>query len=127
MEAASLAQVSIPKISLVFSFGIFISQSIARYKLFLVSAIIELQGVEETNGISWSLLGTNCKSMPNLQPTPNKMYPEKCDLVMGQAYTLQCKNTGDSWKTNYLIFENSAYCKYARTTTLLNITITGGV
>ena len=92
-----------------------------------MSTKIELQGIEETNGITWSLIGTNCESSSNLQPTPNKMYPENCELISGQAYTLQCDNTGDSWKTNYLIVENYVYCQYVRTRMLVNITITGRV
>ena len=100
-------------------------QGVVNQNIFIVSAEIELQGIEETNGISWRLLDTNCKSMPNLQPTANRVYKEKCDLLIGQDYTLQCDSTGAGWKTNYLIFENSVYCQYARSTILFNITITG--
>ena len=92
-----------------------------------MSAEIELQGIEDTNGIAWRFLDTNCKSMPNLQPTANRLYREKCALHAGQTYTLQCDSIGEGWKTNYLVIENSEYCKYARNMTLFNITITGPV
>ena len=105
----------------------FISNGANLFIIFIVSTEIDLQGREETNGISWSLLDTNCKSMPNLQPTDNRLYKEKCDLHVGQAYTLQCKDEGDGWKTNYIIIENYEYCKHTRNTTFYNITITGRV
>ena len=92
-----------------------------------MSAEIELQGMEDTNGIAWRFLDTNCKSMPNLQPTANRLYKEKCDLYVGQTYTLQCDSFGEAWKTNYLIIENSEYCKHAENMTFFNITITGPV
>ena len=90
-----------------------------------MSTEIELLGKENTDGISWSLLNTRCKSMPNLKPIANMVYKNKCDLSVGQSYTLQCKNIGDGWKTNFIVIENSDYCKHARDTAFFNITITG--
>ena len=95
-----------------------------------ILALVEfkLQGMEDTDGISWSLIDTNCKSISNLQPTANRVYKKLCMLSIGHNYTLQCESTNNRWwKSNYVIVENSVYCEYAKGTEMINITITGKV
>ena len=92
------------------------------------SVEIEFQRLEETSGISWSLLQTNCRSSNNLQPTINRVYKTDCVLSVGQTYTLQCEGREDSWwKSNYIVIENSVYCEYAKGNVLIDITVTGKV
>ena len=89
---------------------------------------IKLQGMEETTGISWRLLHSNCKSMDNLKPTMNRVYKKECLLSVDQNYTLQCDSTEDSWwKSNYVVIENSIYCEYVKGKKLINITVTGKI
>ena len=84
--------------------------------------------MEDTDGIAWSLIDTNCKSISNLQPTANRVYKKLCTLSIGHNYTLQCESTNNRWwKSNYVIVENSVYCEYAKGTEMINITITGKV
>ena len=94
-------------------------------KHFIVLVTIELQGKEDTDGISWELIGTNCKSDPNLSVAANRLYTRHCALPTGQSYILNCKVGNDGWASNYLIIENSKYCEYAQQETTVNITIRG--
>ena len=94
-------------------------------KHFLVLVTIELQAKEETNGISWELIGTNCKSLTNLTVAENRLYTRHCALSIGQSYTLKCKVEDSGWASNYLIIENSKYCENTQQMSMVNITITG--
>ena len=95
-------------------------------KHFLVLVTIELQAKEETYGISWELIGTNCKSLPNLIVAENRLYTKYCALSIGQSYTLKCNDVEDGgWASNYLIIENSKYCENTPHMSVVNITITG--
>ena len=94
---------------------------------------VKLQGVEETNGISWRIMNTDCKSDTNLQVAAYRVYSKDCELSLGQSYTLQCDNEGNTgppsyngwWKANFLVVENSVYCEYSDGMKMINITING--
>ena len=94
-------------------------------KHFLVLVTIELQAKEETYGISWELIGTNCKSLPSLTVAENRLYTKYCALSIGQSYTLKCNAEDGGWDSNYLIIENSKYCENTQQMSMVNITITG--
>ena len=96
-------------------------------KLFSVKVTIELITKKRVRGISWSLLGTDCKSKPNLQLSANKKFRIQCALAIGHLYTLKCNSTGAGWDSNYLVIEDTVYCEYATTVTFTNITISGNV
>ena len=107
-----------------------VTKYIKRYRIIFFVAMVEikLQGMEETTGISWRLLHSNCKSMDNLKPTMNRVYKKECLLSVDQNYTLQCDSTEDSWwKSNYVVIENSIYCEYVKGKKLINITVTGKI
>ena len=95
------------------------------YKHFLVLVTIELQAKEESKGISWELIGTTCKSLPNLIVTEDRLYTKHCALSVGQSYTLKCNAVEGGWASNYLIIENYNYCKNTQQMSMVNITITG--
>ena len=98
---------------------------------------IKLQGVEETSGISWRIMNTDCKSDTNLAVSANRVYKKDCELSLGQYYTLECGGEGNTgynrygasyngwWKANILVVENSVYCEYSDGIKMINITITG--
>ena len=98
-----------------------------------VPVIVKLQAIEETSGISWRITNTECKSDTNLQLSANRVYNKRCELSLGQSYTLECDNEGNTgypnyngwWKANFLLIENSVYCEYSDGKKLINITITG--
>jgi len=104
-----------------------------------VSLEIKLYGVEDTNGISWSILDTNCKSLPDLNVGINRVYRKRCDLALDQSYKLQCNGVEKStlgtglgggwihygWRSNYIVIESSVYCQFAKDKTVANIRITG--
>ena len=93
---------------------------------FLVLVTIELQATVETHGTSWELIGTNCKSLPNIIVAENRLYTRYCALSIGQSYTLKCNDVeGGGWASNYLIIENSKYCENTQQMSMVNITITG--
>ena len=94
-------------------------------KHFLVLVTIELQAKVETNGTSWELIGTNCKSLPTLTVAENRLYTKHCALSVGQSYTLKCNVEDRGWASNYLIIENSNYCENTQRMSTVNITITG--
>ena len=98
---------------------------LGKRKHFIVLVTIELQGKEDIDGISWELIGTNCKSVPNRSVAANRLYTRHCALPTGQSYTLNCKVGNDGWAANYIIIENSKYCEYAQQETTVNITIRG--
>ena len=99
---------------------------IVKFSIVVGLVEIKLRGMEDASGISWSILDTDCKSAPNLQPTVNRVYKKDCTLSKGQTYTLQCESTNHGWwMSNYINIENSAYCEYAKEKRLINITITG--
>ena len=83
--------------------------------------------MEGTTGISWSVLGTDCKSARNMQVDTSRQYTEHCELAVGQSYTLKCENTGDGWKTNHLFIEGYSYCMQTSVETLTTVTITGNI
>ena len=101
----------------------------------LVSVQIKLQAIEETSGISWRITNTECKSDTSLQLSGNRVYLKDCELSLGQSYTLQCENEGNTgypnyngwWKANFLVIENSVYCEYSNGKKTINITISGEV
>ena len=104
--------------------------------LWVVFVEIKLQAIEETTGISWRMMSTDCRSDTNLQVSSNRVYNKDCALSLGQSYTLQCENEGNteypsdnsfhySWKANFLVVENSVYCEYSDGIKMINITITG--
>ena len=101
------------------------------YTIFVVSVEIKYMGIEDgTNGISWSISGTNCKSkFPSvLRPATEYKYGVSCDLAMGHSYILNCESPdGSWWKSNYVVIENSVYCEYAQGTKLSTVIITGMV
>ena len=100
------------------------------YTIFVVSVEIKYMGLEEANGISWSISGTNCKSkLPaDLRPATEYKYGVSCDLAMEQSYILNCESPdGSWWKSNYVVIENSVYCEYAQGTKLSTVIITGMV
>ena len=95
---------------------------------------IKLQAIEETSGISWRIMNTNCQSNTDLQVSANREYNKDCELSLGQSYTLECGCKGNTgyegnyngwWKANHLVVENSVYCKYTDGIKMINITITG--
>ena len=87
---------------------------------------MKYMGIEEANGISWSISDTNCKSILPSDLRPGTEYKQYCDLAMGQSYILNCESPdGGWWKSNYVVIENSVYCEYAQGTKLSNVTITG--
>ena len=94
---------------------------------------MKLQSIEETSGIAWRIIDTDCKSDTNLQLSANRVYNKDCELSLGQSYTLQCENEGNTgypnyngwWKANFLVVENSVYCEYSDGITMINLTITG--
>ena len=95
-----------------------------------MSVEIKYMGLEEANGISWSISGTNCKSkFPSvLRPATEYKYGVSCDLAMGHSYILNCESPdGSWWKSNYVVIENSVYCEYAQGTKLSTVIITGMV
>ena len=82
-----------------------------------VSVEIKYTGIEEANGISWSISDTNCKSILPSDLRPGTEYKQDCDLAMGQSYILNCESPdGSWWKSNYVVIENSVYCEYAQGT-----------
>ena len=94
---------------------------------------IKLQAIEKTSGISWRITNTECKSDTSLQLSGNRVYLKDCELSLGQSYTLQCENEGNTgypnyngwWKANFLVIENSVYCEYSDGIKMINITMTG--
>ena len=98
-----------------------------NYGLFVAQVKLEIQGMEDATGISWSILGTDCKSARNMQVDTSRQYTEHCELAVGQSYTLQCENTGDGWKTNHLFIEGYSYCMQTSVETLTTVTITGNI
>ena len=90
-----------------------------------VLVTIELQSKEDISGISWSLLGTNCKSLPNLSVSANRLIKQNCVLAVGKSYTLTCEGPEEGWVSSYLVIENRKYCEYTGLETTVNITITG--
>ena len=94
---------------------------------------IKLQAIEETSGISWRITNTECKSDTSLQLSGNRVYLKDCELSLGQSYTLQCENEGNTghpnynggWKANFLVVENSVYCEHSDGMKMINITING--
>ena len=102
---------------------IFIHACKAIYIVVLV--VIQLQTTVETHGISWGITGTNCKSLPNLSITANRLYTKHCALSAGQSYELRCNVEDEGWGSNYLIIENAKYCEHTEKTSTVNITITG--
>ena len=94
---------------------------------------MKLQSIEETSGISWRIINTECKSDSNLQLSPNRVRSKDCELSLGLSYTLQCESVGNNgspnyngwWKANFLVVENSVYCEYSDGMKMINITITG--
>ena len=61
-----------------------------------------------------------------MQWSANRVYEKHCALKEGQTYTLKCEATSEQgWKSNYLVIENSAYCKYTDSETQIDITISG--
>ena len=98
--------------------------------IFVVSVEIIYKGMEEANGISWSISDTNCKSiLPSIvHLRPGTEYKQVCDLAVGQSYILNCESPdGGWWKSNYVVIENSVYCEYAQGTKQSNVTTTGMV
>ena len=84
------------------------------------------KAITEAANVSWSILGTNCKSKANIQLLANREEKTVCTLIQGQSYRLQCNNVGDgSWGINHLIIEGYSYCEYEKGKTMINITITG--
>ena len=63
--------------------------------------------------------------------TANRLYNVKCVLLIGQTYELKCEslklNWHGGWRSNYLIIENSIYCRATGFEKTVNITITGKV
>ena len=97
---------------------------------FIAIVVIGLEEREKASGVSWELLGTEgtpCKSLPNMKLKGNRFYEKHCELKKNQNYTLKCGSTGEGWKSNYLVIENSIFCKYAESDKLTTITITGEV
>ena len=90
-----------------------------------VLVAIELMAREDTTGITWNILDTNCKSEPNLIVTQNRVYKTSCGLSMGKTYRLKCGTSGMGWKSNHLVIENSIYCEGTESEQILNITVTG--
>ena len=97
---------------------------------------MKLQSIEETSGIAWRIMDTDCKSDTKLQVSPYIVYKKECELLLGHSYTLQCENEGNtgypsdnsfhySWKANFFVVENSVYCEYSDGIKIINITITG--
>ena len=87
---------------------------------------MKYMGIEEANGISWSISDTNCKSILPSELRPGTEYKQDCDLAMGQSSTWSCESPeGGWWKSNYIVIENSVYCEYVRGTKLNTVTITG--
>ena len=96
--------------------------------IFVVSVEIIYKGMEEANGISWSISDTNCKSILPSDLRPGTEYKQVCDLAVGQSYILNCESPdGGWWKSNYVVIENSVYCEYAQGTKLSKVTMTGMV
>ena len=58
---------------------------------------MKLQSIEETSGIAWRIMDTDCKSDTNLQLSANRVYNKDCELSLGQSYTLECENTGNTF------------------------------
>ena len=110
----------------------------ARHDQTLLPAdfVREKPGGEETKYPRW-LTGTDCKSLPNMtisssDATANRLYNVKCVLLIGQTYELKCESLKlggwrGGWKSNYLIIENSIYCRATGLEKTVNITITGKV
>ena len=97
---------------------------------------IELHAKMSTDAISWGFAGTDCKSLPNMtisssDATANRLYNVKCVLLIGQTYELKCESLKliwhGGWRSNYLIIENSIYCRATGFEKTVNITITGKV
>ena len=130
-EAASRAMVRNEILIILYKKKIkmFILSITRRYSLIyysiLVLVSIELQALEDTSEISWDILDTNCKSLPNLVVSQNRIYKKSCRLSIGQSYRLKCDSLGSGWKSNYLVIENSVYCEGTKSNIALNITITG--
>ena len=95
--------------------------------LFSVTITVELITKTRVKGISWSLLGTDCKSKPNLHLSANKKLRIQCALAIGHWYTLKCNSNGAGWGSNYLVIEDTVHCESATTDTFTNITISGNV
>ena len=79
--------------------------------------------------IGWTL-SPNCKNDDNGKANydSNGIYQERCDLAIGQTYTLRCKSyQGDGWHSSYVLIENVAYCEDFTNgeEKIYNITITG--
>ena len=92
-------------------------------KQILVLVTVELHAKENDDGISWELSGTNCKSLPNLSITANRLYTRHCALSIGQQYRLECNGW---WGSNRLVIENSVYCENPTSHyTVEYVTITG--
>ena len=95
------------------------------YIHFVVLVTIQLQTKVETHGISWEIIGTTCKSLPNLHITANRLYTKHCALSTEQSYELKCHSSGEGWGSNYLVVENTKYCENTQQMSTVNITITG--
>ena len=91
-----------------------------------MSVEIIYKGMEEANGISWSISDTNCKSILPSDLRAGTEYKQVCDLAVGQSYILNCESPdGGWWKSNYVVIENSVYCEHAQGTKFSTVTITG--
>ena len=92
----------------------------------VVSVTIELEGIDDTNGISWSISNTDCKSSSDkLEVIENRPTKTDCMLLTGVSYTLKCLNAGGGWGRNYLIIENALYCEGTTNEKMVDITLTG--
>ena len=81
--------------------------------------------MEKSTGINWQIQNTTCVSENNMQLSGNREYQTECTLVIGHSYILECNSNDGGWNSNHLIIENLVYCEYAKSKTIINITING--
>ena len=88
---------------------------------------IELYTKSDLKNIGWTL-SSECRTIDNGNYGANRVYPEKCDLVVGQSYTLRCKSgREDGWYSSFVIIESKGYCDDFTDgrEKVYNVTITG--
>ena len=106
---------------------IYVGDTQIQINLFVALINVKLQTMEKATGINWQIQNTTCVSENNMQLSGNREYQTECTLVIGHSYILECKSSDGGWNSNHLIIENSVYCEYAKSTTIINITMTGNI
>ena len=85
-----------------------------------------IHGIDKADSISWTISDTKCNGY-NLALNQYTEWKKYCTLAVGQSYNLECYSYTDWWKRNFLVIEDSVYCKYAKEKKSYDIKITGKI